>query len=169
MKIDGESKYLDYAYILENIDAESIEGLRKASEDRYGSPWGLALKDFFAISEGDLTFIGIEKGAEDECTVLQYYWMESFRECVENVTNLLKALRIPQSAESQRAAQKCLKMNFKESTLVFVRKYFSLHSFTEAENTQVADFIIAKKDEFNSAIYQYTMGEIQKQKLKRKK
>lgn len=169
MSIDPNDNFIKYLVLLENMDEESKNRLQEYADSVYGSPWELALKDFFALSSGDLSHIGMDKKDELKATVCQYVWMKEFREVVEQVTAILKRLQVPQTPEAQRASKNCLKMDFKEGALVFVRKYFGLHSFAQAENVTLADFIVAKKDEFNGAIFQYSMNEIQKQKLKMKK
>ena len=169
MRIDPNAPYVRYVILLDNMDDESKKRLQEHAESVYGSPWELPLKDFFALSSGDLSHIGLEKNDSLKATVNQYVWMLEFREVVEQVTAILKRLQVPQSPEAQRASKNRLEMGFKEAAIVFARRYFGLHSFAEAENVTLADFIIAKKDEFNGAIFQYSMNEIQKQKLKTKK
>lgn len=169
MSIDPKDKFIKYFVLLENMDEESKNRLQEYAESVFGSPWELALKDFFALSEGNLSFIGLEESGYMSASVCQYVWMKDFREVVEQVTNILKRLQVPQSPEAQRASKNCLKMGFKEGVLVFVRKYFGLRSFSEAESVTLGDFIVAKKDEYNGAIFQHSMNEIQKQKLKMRK
>lgn len=169
MKIDPNERYINRLVLLEKMDEESKQRLEEYAESVYGSPWALSLRDFFALSEGDLSYIGLTKEQYLSANVCQYVWMKAFRECVEQVTNILKSLQVPQSPESQRASKACLKMGFKEATLVFTRRYFGLHNFTEAEKIPLGDFIVAKKDDFNGNIYQYKMSEIQKAKLKQRR
>ena len=168
MRIDPESPYIRHLILLDNMDEESRKRLQEDAERVYGSPWGLALKDFFALSEGDLSYINLTKETSIKGSVRQYVWMMEFREVVEQVTAILKNLQIPQSPDAQRASTKCLKMSTKESIFVFVRRYFGLRNFNEASEIPLSDFIVAKKDEFNTSIFRHTMNEIQKQKLKKR-
>lgn len=168
MKIDPNARYVEYLLLLENADKESMDRLQEDAESHLGSPWSLALRDFFALSSGDLSFIGLDAKNAINATVRQYVWMKAFKEVVEHVANLLQQLRVPQSADAQKASQQCLKMDVQEAALVFVRKYFGLKSFTEAENVTLADYIIAKKDEYNTAMFQYAMSDLQRQKFKHK-
>lgn len=169
MKINPSEPYIKYVDILNHCNEETMQAFRKDAERVYGSPWALRIKDFFALSEGDLTYIGItSKEQTIFASVRQYVWITEFREMAEQITNMLKTFTIPQSAESQRAAVKCIKMGFKEATLIFIRSYFGLKSFGEAENISVADFIVAQKDEYNTAIFKHTMAEIQHAKIKKK-
>lgn len=165
MIINPNDPYILHLPLLSGMDEESKNRLIEDAERVYGSPWGLALKDFFALSEGDLTYIGLEKADYIKASVRQYIWMMSFRECVERVTGLVNAFQVPLSDEAKQANEKCLKMGFKEVTLIFVRKYFGLRSFEEAENTTLSNFIVAKKDAFNNGIFQYAMNEIQRKKF----
>ena len=167
MKIDPQARYMTYLLLLDNADKESWSRLVQDAEKVYGSPWALTLRDFFALAGGDLSYIGTTKDSLN-ASVRQYVWYKEFKDCVEQVTHLLNKLRVPQSAEAQMASGRCLKMTGQEAAFVFVRKYFGLKSFEQAENVSLADYIIAKKDAYNSAMFQYAMNEIQRQKLNKK-
>lgn len=169
MILDPTSAYAGHILLLENMDEESKARLRADAEAVYGTPWALALKDFFALSKGDLSYLGLTTETAEQASIRQYIWMLYFKEVCEQVAVILKKLVVPQTAEQEMASKSCLKMGFEESTLIFVRKYFALHNFTEAENITLSDFLIAKKDSFNGAIYQKAMNDIQRQKFKRKK
>lgn len=167
MRIDPQARYMPYLLLLEHADKESWSRLVQDAESVYGSPWALALRDFFALAGGDLSHIGTTKDSID-ASVRQYVWYKEFKDCVESVTNLLNKLKVPQSTEAQMASGRCLKMTAQEAAFVFVRRYFGLKSFAEAENVTLADYIIAKKDAYNTSMFQYAMHEIQRQKLNKK-
>lgn len=169
MKLSPTDPFGKHILLLTNMDEESKKRLQEDAESVYGSPWQLTLRDFFALSKGDLSYIGLTKSTQLKASVRQYVWMKYFEEVVQQVAAILKALVHPHTSDADRASEKCLKMGFEESTLVFVRNYFGLHSFTEAENTILSDFIIAKKDTYNNAVFQFTMNELQRQKFKTKK
>jgi hypothetical protein len=61
-----------------------------------------------------------------------------------------------------------LPVEWQEGMLVFVRAYFGLKSFGEAENVTIGDYLLAKKDEYNSTIFQRNMAKIQTQKIHKK-
>ena len=166
MKIDPQDKAIQHIILLENMDDDSRKRIYEDAEKEYGSPWSLKLRDFFALMENDLSYLGIDKLYNT--TVRQYAWIMDYRECAERVGELLKAFVVPQSPEAQRASQKCIKMSSKEAVMVFVRKYFNLPSFDAAMDIPLSDFIVAKKNEFNNSIFQYTMMQIQKQNFKKK-
>lgn len=168
MTIDPRDKYINHLILLANMDEESRKRLEADAELHYGSPWGLTLRDFFALSEGDLTYIGLAKEEQTQGSVRQYMWMQLFQELVTQVVEILKRLQVPQSDEAKRASEYCLKSSSKESSIVFARKYFGLKSFSEAEEVTISDFIVAKKDDFNAAMFQHVMHEIQRNKFKKK-
>ena len=67
-----------------------------------------------------------------------------------------------------RAQKTCLKVSVAEGILLFVREYFSLHSFGEAENLPLSDYLIAKKDNYNKVMAQREYAKIQNEKIKSK-
>lgn len=168
MSIDPTSPFVNHAILLENMDEASAARLQEDAESVYGSPWGLSLRDFFALIEGDFSHIGITKENFISASVRQYIWMKDFRECERSVTELLKAWQVPMTVEAQRASKNCLKMQPKEGVIVFVRKYFNLPNFEATMDIPLSDFILAKKDEFNNALFNYRMNEIQRAKFKKK-
>lgn len=169
MIINPNDKYYQYSLLLSKLDEESKNKLRADAEIFYGSPWGLALRDFLALSKGDLTFIGIANKEEEwNASIRQYIWMQSFTEMAMQVANILKKMQIPQDEDEKTAASYCMTSSVNESVLVFTRKYFGLKNFAEAEEISVSDFIIAKKDEYNIAMYKYMLAQIQRNKMKKK-
>lgn len=168
MSIDPTSNFVPYAILLENMDEGSRQRLEEDAERVYGSPWGMKLRDFFACMDKDYSIIGLSNDNLLSASVRQYVWLKMFIECEERVAELLKSWQVPQSPDAQKASSKCVKMQPKESVIVFVRRYFGLKNFDETMEIPLCDFILAKHDEFNSSMFQYMMGEIQKQKFKKK-
>jgi len=150
------------------MDEESSKRLHDDAIATYGDPWSLALKDFFALSKNDLSYIGVDVAHPFNATVRQFMWKKAFDECAKMVAAIVQKYQVPMSPEAKQASEQCEKMNFIESTLIFVRNYFGLHSFAEAENIPVSDYIVAKKDHFNNAMFKYALGNIQRQKMTKK-
>lgn len=169
MILSPTDRYTEHLILLDNCDADSLKRLQADAESVYGSPWSLTLRDFFALSKGDLSFIGLTAETAIQASVRQYIWMKEFKEVVEQVTAILKRLQMPSNPDQERASSKCLSTNFEESALIFARRYFELHSFSEAENTTLSDYIVARKDDYNNNIFRWAMAEIQKNKLKTRK
>lgn len=168
MKIDPTRRYIEYLLLLENMDEESSKRLHDDAISVYGDPWSLALKDFFALSNNDLSYIGLDAAHAFNANVRQFMWKKAFDECAKMVAAIVKKYQVPMTNEAKQASEQCEKMNFIESTLIFVRNYFGLHSFAEAENVSLSDYIVAKKDHFNNAMFKYALGNIQRQKMTKK-
>ena len=167
MKLSPTSPCLGWVVVLDNMDEASRDRLREDAQTIYGSPWALALKDFFALAKRDLSLFGLTKENALAMTVRQYVYLRWFDEVAAQVAKILKTLTVPQSDAMKRASEHCLKVSGEESTLVFVRRYFGLKNFTEAENISVADFIIARKDQYNDSMLKYCLNEIQRQQFKK--
>ena len=168
MKLSPEDKYINHIVLLNNMDDESKSRLQVDAIEHLGDPWQLTLSEFFSLADGDLSHIGLTKETSINASVRQYIWMQEFADVVQSVAATLKRLQIPQSDDAKQASQYCLKTSMKEAAIVFVRKYFGLQSFADAWNITISDFIIAKKDEFNSLMFQHSMNEIQRAKFKKK-
>lgn len=67
---------------------------------------------------------------------------------------------LKETAESRQAARGLPQFNETEGLLVFVREYFGLHNFTEAEEVTLADVFLAKKDAFIKASFERNYNEI---------
>lgn len=168
MNVDPTEPFVKYAVLIDNADKPSLERLQEDAIRIYGDPWGLSLRDFFALIEGDMSYIGLEKKYFYKATVRQYIWLKAFHACEARVAELLNAWQIPQSADAQKASAKCLKMGAKEAVIIFVRRYFGLSNFDATMDIPLSDFVLAKKDEFNNGIFQYAMNEIQRQNFLKK-
>lgn len=165
MKINPEDNFLPYMTIVQTVDDESKARLEEDANAHYGNPWELSIRDFFALAENDFSYIGLDSAALHKASVRQFVWLKEFHDICAQIVLILKRLQVPESADSKRASAQCLKVTSKESAIVFARRYFGLHSFTEAENITIADFIVARKDEYNRSMYQYCLTEIQRKKM----
>ena len=168
MKLSPEDKYINHIVLLNNMDDDSKARLQADANEHLGDPWQLTLSEFFSLSEGDLSHIGLTKETSLNASIRQYIWMQEFSDVVQSVVATLKRLQVPQSDEAKQAAQFCLKTETNEAAIVFARRYFGLKTFAEAWNVTISDFIIAKKDEFNTLMFQHAMNEIQRAKFKKK-
>ena len=164
MEINLSEKYGLYADILPFVTDESRkELLKKVAEIR--NPYTLTLAEFFACAQGD--FSCVVKDAENPTTG-EVLWLEMFQSFVDDFSKILERLVIQQTPEQKQASANCLPVEWQEGMLVFVRAYFGLKSFGEAENVTIGDYLLAKKDEYNSTIFQRNMAKIQTQKIHKK-
>lgn len=163
MKIDFSKPYSKYADVLRYITEESRNALLERAEQMQPM-YEMTLADFFACCNGDFSKVVADM---DNPTTGEVLWIECFKQFLEDFSKIAQRFVIPQTAEQKQASANCLPVEWQEGMLVFVRKYFGLKSFADAENITIADWILAKKDEYNAAIFERNMQNIQKQKIRR--
>ena len=162
LKVDRHSKYSDFAVfepVLAEGMAEKIEAA--AVRDRYGKDrfFSMTLGDLFDVLSGNP-----EPLAGDEPdTVFAVYRVRAFQRFIGNGEDngfiaKLKALTLPPTEDTIKAAQGCLDYNFDESVYVFCRHYFNLHTFADVDGLKIADLIMAKKDAYNQGIVDRNMA-----------
>lgn len=89
-------------------------------------------------------------------------FMEVFLQTLQDFT-------MKETPESRQAARGLPSFNETEGLLVFVRDYFGLKSFTEAEEMTLADVYLAKKDSYIKASFERNYNELLTKKAKLKK
>lgn len=164
MNIDFSKPYGNYVDVLPFVTNESRKALM-AEAAKIRDPYTLTLAEFFACCEGD--FVCVMKDTENPTTG-EGLWLEIFRNFLNDFGKILERLVIPQTPEQKQASANCLPVEWQEGILVFVRAYFGLKSFAEAENVTIGDYLLAKKDEYNSTIFQRNIAKIQTQKIHKK-
>lgn len=164
MNIDFSKPYSKYVDVLPFVTDESRKALMQEAA-KIRDPYTLTLAEFFACCEGD--FGCVVKDTKNPTTG-EGLWLETFRDFLNDFGKILERLVIPQTPEQKQASVNCLPVEWQEGMLVFVRSYFGLKSFSEAENVTIGDYILAKKDEYNTVIFQRNMAKIQTQKIHKK-
>jgi len=92
-----------------------------------------------------------------------------FADYMENFSKMFERMTLRGTAEQQQAQMVCLRVGFEESVLVFLQDFFGLHSFKEAEDITVNEYLIAKKSAYNKAAFERKLNDIYKLKQKTKK
>ena len=164
MKIDFSKPYSKYVDVLPFVTDDSRKVLMEQAA-KIRDPYTLTLAEFFACCDGDF---GCVMKDTKNMTTGEGLWLEYFCNFVTDFGKILERLVIQQTQEQKQASANCLPVEWQEGMLVFVRSYFGLKSFAEAENVTIGDYILAKKDEHNNAIFQRNMAKIQTQKIHRK-
>lgn len=171
MRIDKETKYFAVAPLLRCLPTEKIKEIeQKAVECVLGADgfMGLTIGQLIRLMNSDITAI-IGTKDPNEITVFDYYTINQIRTFVDDYIGKLEGLN-PIPTNEERAAQKiCLKVSAAEGFLLFAREYFGLHSFSDAEKVTLADFLIAKKDVYNKAMYQRELNRIMTIKANKKR
>lgn len=166
MIVTKDTRYADFEQANKYVSDKSAKELKAAAERVFVGMYDLTLAQFLACAAGE--FVGVLGDLSDP-TVLQVYWSRRFEDFVKEFAETLKGLQIPLTAEQQRAATGLPKSSFAESMLVFVRGYFGLRSFREAEKITIGEIVIAKRDAYTTAMFDRKLQRIQLEKMKRKK
>lgn len=168
MKISSSTKYEEFARVEKYVRPSDKEAIKAAAERKYGAMADLAFGMYWSICNGDEKAVKSVLGEMKSPSVLQVYWLQRVREYTNEFTDTLKALQVPQTAHEMQASEGMKKSTFAESILVFVRAYFGLQSFRDAEQITLGEIIIAKKDAYNTAMFQRRLSKIQLNEIKRK-
>lgn len=164
MKITSKTKWTDVAPLLPFLTDESKKALREAAVQQYGDYWTLTIDQLFDLMGGDYSHVGDLR----EPTALQAEWLEGLKDFIETLTKLLEKYTPPVQPEAKRASAGCLPMTMQESVLVFCRSYFGLPSFEAVGKLTIAEFLLARKDNYNNRLAQYNFDMMQRAKLKTK-
>lgn len=162
----------DAAYLLPRwryISDKEKSGLYERAQDALHLHYGeLRIGDFFDCIRCDFSVIGV-CSTWNNVTQAQYIWAMGFADYMENFSKMLERMTLRGTAEQQQAQMVCLRVGFEESVLVFLQDFFGLHSFKEAEDITVNEYLIAKKSAYNKAAFERKLNDIYKLKQKTKK
>lgn len=151
MKIDRHTLNEELAPLLSIVTDEDMGRVRKAAvRDKYGDAgfYGMTVGDFTTVLAGDVRPL-LQSGGR---TVFDTCRVEAFREWVDELSDTLKRLTPPPTAESVKLNAGTIPSEFVESVYLFCRSYFSLDSFEQADRLKVSEFVLAKKDDYNHAV-----------------
>lgn len=172
--IQWEIKWEDPAMILmyewRNVTTATRKRMYECAQSALHIYYGaLRMGDFFACLRGDFSVIGIDGSENWECvTNAQYVWSMGFVEYSKTFAKMMQRYMTPSTPEQTAARAACVRLSLEEGLLVFLRDYYGLQSMTAAENLTVNEFVIAKKDTYNKAVYEYQLRKIMDMKQKQK-
>lgn len=165
-KINFNKKAATLIHRWEYIDERQRRELYERAQEHIGKHYGeLTIGEFFGCLRGDFSAIGAGERWQD-VTQGQYIWAMGFASFLDDLTGTLARLTPPMTPEQKAAQAACLRVGFEESVLVFVQQYFGLHSLREAEELTLNEYMIAKKDRYNAAVFEKKLSEILKSKNK---
>ena len=151
MKIDKHTLYKDFAPIEPYVDASQLEELRRSAvAEKFGTG------GFY-----DMTIGGLLDAMKDdfdelqEChgeTVFDVYRVAAFRQWLNEFIAVVEALTLRPTAKQVAQSNGCKPLTFEESVYFFTRSYFGLKDFDSVRKLTVADYIMAKKDDYNKAV-----------------
>lgn len=165
MQITEATKYAEFEPVEKYATKKTVQGLFESAEEKFGKMYDLEFGTFWQCSNDNFEEV---LGNMSEPTVLQVYWKKRFEKFVEEFAATLKAMTLTQTAEEIQAAEGLLKISWDEAILVFVRDYFGLHSFKDAERITMGEILIAKRVTYNREKFQRKLAKIQTAKLHKK-
>lgn len=151
MKIDRHTLNEELAPLLSIVTEDDMGRVRKAAvRDKYADEgfYGMTVGDFTTVLSGDVRPL-LQSGGR---TVFDTCRVEAFREWVDELSDTLKRLTPPPTAESVKLNAGTIPSEFVESVYLFCRSYFNLGSFEQADRLKVSEFVLAKKDDYNHAV-----------------
>lgn len=157
MIVTRDTKYAEFEPYEKYLSEESISNLKKAAEIEFVPMYDLTFAQFIRACEDTSVIIG----NKEEKTVLQAYWEKRFDEFKKEFDEKIKSTNVQPTKEQAMAAKDLPKQTFAEGILVFGLQYFGLHNFREAENLTLGDIIIARKDAYNTTMFQRRLNAIQ--------
>lgn len=165
MRITENTKYSEILSIEKFFSAKTIKELKSAAEKQFGSMYDLEFATFYNCMNGDFSHLG----ELNDPTVLQVYWAKRFDDFSEEFAKTLSTLQIQPREDEKMASAGLLRMEWGESMLVFLRRYFGLKSFREAEKITIGELLIAKRATYNEELFQRRLSNIRTQNIGRKK
>ena len=90
--------------------------------------------------------------------------LRTFKREMQDVSNFMKRYEIKQTEDEKRAAVGVDFPDFIAKILITVTQFFNLHSFKEAEQIPLADYLIILQEQSSSIRYQRNYSKIVEQK-----
>jgi len=142
---------------------EKITDILPASEFDYFS---MTIGEFLDLQENKLPEKLEKRLKSKKLTVFEYVKiLNTLEKGSESLINLLELTTIEQSNDEIKASSDLLKLTSEEVILDFLKDYFNLHSYEEAQNLTLYEFIIARKNYFNKVTFEKNLSEIQMSRI----
>lgn len=155
MKITDKTLFAEIDGLLNCISEDKFRELKQKAP-LFVVPqsfYGLTIAQFNAGCKGDVTSF-IPRYGTRKMTAFDYFTRLAFIEFVDTFIKQTEQYKVPQDSKEQQAMAACVNVSGLEAMLVFARSYFQLASFEQAERITLGEFLIARRDAYNTAIYQ---------------
>lgn len=161
MKIDKTTPYDSFAALEPFMAAGEIERLEKtAVSDMFGADGFMAMSVGHLLDaiRGDVS--SLLRGGGD--TVFDVYRVRAFARFLSKFVDDLKALTPPPTAEDATLSQGTIPRSFDEAVYCFCRSYFQLPTFAAVDDLKIADYVLAKRDDYNRTVVERNMAKMMK-------
>lgn len=166
MRIDEKSTWAELAPVYDCITDECLQKIKENALRLHGVDGdflNLTVGDFIRIAGGDLSQFKLK----DDGTAYEGVFIRELQNFCESLVKLLESYTPAPTQDEKRANASCIETSMAEGLLIFVRGYFSLPSFEDAENVKLSELLIAKKDTYNNTMFARAINKIQSQKLRK--
>lgn len=164
MRVTSNTKYADFEQYEYAVTEEGTKVLMEQAEQLYGHCNELTIDQFWGLMSGDFSILG----DISDPSVLQVYWCKRFTQFCEQFTQVCRRLKLEPRDDEAKAQKGCVEISPMEGMLIFTREYFGLHSFSEAGQRTLGEYVTARKDKYNEARTRRNFEDIQKAKFKKK-
>jgi hypothetical protein len=168
MLVTSSTLWRDFESIAEIVSEGTKERITLAAmRERLGvkSWYDMTVGVYLDYVSGDKEAAGIK----DDATVYEHYYAEALQAFAEQFAKTLATLTLQREGDEIAASEGCVPMSDVEGALVFLRKYFGLPSFNAVRNLTLNEWLIAKHDDYNNALFRRNYNKIQQRKSKQKK
>ena len=144
--------------VLSNLDEKRLEELCKVVErDKDTSLYAMSVAEFAEVADGTFFENLFRKEKRLVKAIAKY---KAVKEDMEQFGEYLSSLQPPKTKEEKVASEGIDFPSLPERMCIDLVKFFSLHSFDEAEKHTIAEWLVIHKDEATSALYQRRHSEI---------
>jgi len=158
LKITERTKWNE---ICEIISTEHIKLLQEKIIGEYPFDfYSIKISEFSELLNGNFSIELKKILTNEKVTVFAFIQIKnSVEKFLADFSKILKSYEIKQSNEEKRASANLPESDLIESMLIFMQRFFGLKSFVEAEKMTIADFIIAKKADYTSKLYEKNLSD----------
>ena len=170
MKITHKSKLVHFLPFIDLIENDSEKALKEQAT-KYFLPngfWYISFGAFLNAINGNFDGLFGKAFKMQKATVLEYYLIAAFKDFVDEFTAALNNLSLKPTIDEVQASKNLAKIDLSEGFLVYAMKTFGYKSSREAEECILIDFLMRKKDDFNTQLFQRNMASVQERKFAKK-
>ncbi|CAB5225797.1 hypothetical protein UFOVP756_7 [uncultured Caudovirales phage] len=124
--------------------------------------FGMTVAEFLQLQESKMPSV-IDAMLKDERTTFKTYIqiLNTFEQGAKRFEDLLKLTEIKPSMHEMMCQSGLIDLTPEEAMLNFVKEFFNLHNFEEAQKISLYEYCTAKKIAYNSARFQKNKSELQ--------
>ena len=170
MKITQKSKLVHFLPFIDLIENDSEKALKEQAT-KYFLPngfWYISLGTFLNAINGNFDGLFGKEFKMEKATVFEYYLIVAFKDFVDEFTTVMNNLSLKPTIDEVQASKNLAKIDLSEGFLVYAMKTFGYKSSREAEECILIDFLMRKKDDFNTQLFQRNMASVQERKFAKK-